>query len=194
MKTTTKILLIPFLLEQSAFGIITVHFHQTGPDVIVSFDGTLSVDPALMNDLATSTTTGAGVGDGYLINIEGSYFDNMAGNTVVVPFAIANGDGTASRPFGFIGADLIYTAAHVSGGAVGAVSTLTASSALDFFTLPGASLASLGAEGIPQDTILWSATNTADTFVFTSSVAPIPEPSVTLLGTLAFLMVLRRRR
>ena len=39
--------IVPLVLSHSALGVVTVTFTESGPDVIVSFDGTLEIDPAL---------------------------------------------------------------------------------------------------------------------------------------------------
>lgn len=190
--------IIPMVLAQSALGVITVHFVETGPDVVVSFNGTLQVDPLLTDDLTTQlldvggTVNDRGIlarnGNAYTVGSVGAH--TLTSLVIVNQITVLVGDVGG---FGYVNSNLFWGLEHITGGSVGAVSELTATGGNATFTLPGQSLASLNADGIAQNTVLWTANTTGDTIVFSGGGA-VPEPSSLLLCGLSALGLLLRRR
>ncbi len=161
-------------LAQSALGVITVHFVETGPDVVVSFNGSLALPgnphfpiPATFDSgytlLEDCIFTGLGTPD--------QTDQYLAQGTPTVSTITHNVDGGGNTPadvglFGFLTTALFFQEMHVTGGSIaGGVTEITATPAKASFTVSGVSLSDLfqdpgnpGVEPVmPNGTVLWTA-------------------------------------
>jgi len=188
----------PIILAQSAMGVITIHFVEEGPDLRVSFSGTLDVSTPAVPTLVMGTQ--AGVLSFGVVNIVGKHVSNeLSGQNTILPFGTALFDTSNlvdfGRPFGFFAQSVLYTNEHVTDVTTMGTTQVTADPSLDHFLLPGVSLDDVNTEfsDIVEGATLWTANNTGDTFIF-SRKAPIPEPSSVMLVGLGALGLLHRRR
>jgi len=193
--------LVPVAFAHTANGVVTAHFEEiAGPSVVVSWVGTLAIDPNAGNGVGTDDI---GIAAQILTNaafgLDGNPFPFLSGNAGT-PAGVAMNPGFNGVPtatvgsFGFLATQLAYTDSYITAGTVGAPTELTVSAATATFTIPGQSLASLGVDSIAPGTLLWTAGNTGDTIVFSNNAPPVPEPSSLILGSIGILGLLRRRR
>ena len=194
-------LILPALfLTQSAMGVVTAHIVEEGTDVRVSFSGSIRLDPNLATATMPISLLNIGVTPSALVvaNFAEPWF---LGNNV--GFAVASTLNAAatnflfigSSSFGFADSGLIWAGSDISDGVVGAVSEITVDPSDSFFVIGNTRLADvLGATTGDGDT-LWTAINTNDTIVLsTSAPVIVPEPSSAILCFFAGIGLLRRKR
>ena len=182
------------IIAQTGLGVVTAHFEQAGPDVRVSWSGTLTVDPILFDSLTSfsSNTIASLVTFDELVggNSPATYSDGVF-FTGAVGFASNSGLNTNmgsatnsnGRVFGYFlgGTTFNYDSAQITGGVLGAVSELTVDPTLDFFLLENRALSSVVGSTTEGD-VLWTAATTGDTIIFsTLPSGAVPEPSAALL-------------
>ena len=180
-------------------GVVTAHIVEEGPDVRVSFSGTLSIDPNLTNVASPNNSTVPTFTismTALLLQSGQAFVDSGVGlpatTSMVVEQAIPPTAG--STAFGYNGNQLFYAESDITGGVLGAVSEITVDPSDSFFVIANTTLPSvLGS--VLSGSVLWTATNTDDTIVLsTSPPVGVPEPSSVILCFLAGIGLLRRKR
>ena len=180
-------------------GIVTAHIVEEGPDVRVSFSGSILLDPTITSSASPSSQRSN-------VILSGTSLVGLNGQTITTsglgqPWTTSLSQFVSPIPlvgsttFGFNGVSLLYAESDITAGSVGDVSEITVDPSDSFFVLEGTTLSSvLGASLAAGDT-LWTATNTNDTIVLsTSPPVLVPEPSSVILCFLAGIGLLRRKR
>jgi len=186
------VFLLPLAFMQTSQAVVTAHFVEEADGVRISFSGTLAVDPNIVNDTTPVSTGGSITGSG-TISIAGlEILTDPSVGVATIDLTTVNNGSDGDVPFGFNGSLLFYSSSQITGGELGAVSELTIDPSVTNAFFSGQTLESLNADEILEGFVLWTANTTNDTIVF--STAPVPEPSVSLLGALAGAFFLRRRR
>ena len=193
-------LILPALfLTQSAMGVVTAHIVEEGNDVRVSFSGSISLDPALasttipVEDFANLEVSS---GNFFKANDDGWFSQfglGMAIESSVGGVGAEDVSVMGTNSFGFSGSGLLWTAASITGGAVGAVSEITVDPSDSFFVVQDTTLSDvLGTSSGDGDT-LWTATTNDTIVISTSPPVLVPEPSSAILCFFAGIGLLRRK-
>jgi hypothetical protein len=188
------------LFAQSASAVIFAHFEQVSNDVILSFDGSLNVNPLLANDAFLSTLSGSsGISQlaGLYGYTENYYFDSVGSSSLSAFSVDYSASGTdVTGTFGMVGGNLSWASSSISGGSVGAVSQLSTAAASNNIIFRNVTLSADRVNAMNTETVIFTATTTGDTIVLSNTkFAPVPEPSSTaLLGLGALGLIIRRKR
>ena len=181
-------------------GVVTAHIVEEGPDVRVSFSGTLSIDPNLAdvgNPSSNPTPMFIVSGTSLLIASGQSLNDNGLGvpaNTTM-PVIVGNPSIAGSNAFGYNSGQLFYAESDITGGSVGSVSQITVDPSDSFFVIANTTLPSVLGSLLMSGSTLWTATTTNDTIVLSTSPPDgVPEPSSVILCFFAGIGLLRRKR
>lgn len=183
---------------QSASAIVYITFETTGTpgELLMSFDGTISINASIVgrNGFFRPDDIKASEGVGHTIHIHDTT-DNIYDASGTHSFHLFNTIDLLVNDIGPVGggyrADDFYAPVGDVGVVDGLVRTFTFSSSDTFVTFTASEVAIT--QRLALTGVAWTANTTGDTFVF--GAAPLPEPSSAILVGLGSLAIgLRRRR
>lgn len=211
MKNIATTILGLTLLSQSSHAVARATFTETGPDIFVSISGTFLVNvhqnelvghPIDPNSFDGPNTTGATHGsynNNSLVfaNINTGYYYLNNFGSVSLPITGSHYDQTNPSTLGSFGlqanGNMFFGVNTFTPNGNGDIDQLTFNPAENSFFIRGKTLSDMGLDTMPNDTVIYTATSTADTIVFRNG-ATVPEPSSSVLVALGGMALLLRRR
>lgn len=201
-------LLILITSAQFAQSAITVHFVEEANGVRISFNGSINLDNSSSNTSSLTSESSSNInrslsrlfssGEGRTGSFGGSSFLVSAWPASAGNFSGASPGDESQGMFGIRNNNLLWSAAHVSGGTFDSPSQLTVTPSNASFLALGSNIDAeyFSLDEIAEGTVLWaaggSATSPDNVIIF--SKMPIPEPSNILLLSFSSLIILKRKR